>query len=55
LEDPGLDGNIILKWILRELDESCRPNPAGSELGSVSGCFDQDNEIFDPIKFGEFD
>jgi hypothetical protein len=39
LEDPGLDGMIILKWIFRKWDESAWTGLIWLRIGTVGGHF----------------
>jgi hypothetical protein len=45
LEDPGVDGGIILKWILKKWDGG---------HGQVAGSCECGNEPSGSIKLGEF-
>jgi hypothetical protein len=51
LEDPGIDGRRILKWIFEKWDGLDR---SGSGLGQVAGSFECGNEPSGSIKCGEF-
>jgi hypothetical protein len=46
LEDPDVDGRIILKWIFKTWD-------GGLGQRQVSGAFECGNELSGSIKFGE--
>jgi len=52
LEEPGLDGRIILRWILGKWGHGL--DRAGSELGQVAGPCECGNEPWGSIKCGEF-
>jgi hypothetical protein len=49
LEDPGVDGIIILKWIFERLDGA-----TGSGYGQVAGSCECDDEPSGSINCGEF-
>jgi len=49
LEDLGIDGKIILKWICRKWDVEHGLGSCGSGQGQVVGC----NEHVLPIKCGD--
>jgi len=54
LEDPGVDGRIILKWIFRKRDgESCTVS-TWIRIGTVGGAHECGNEPYGSIKRGEF-
>jgi hypothetical protein len=44
LEDPGIDGRMILRWIFRKWDRY------GSGLGQVVGTCECGNETSDSVK-----
>jgi hypothetical protein len=52
LEDPGIDGRIILKWIFRKWDVGYGLDRTGS--GQVAGTCECGNEPLDSIKCGKF-
>ena len=54
LEDPGLDGRIILKWILEKWDMGHGLGQSGSGQGHVAGSCECGNELSSFIKRGEF-
>jgi hypothetical protein len=54
LEDPDLDGRIILRWIFRKWYVGYGLDRSGSGKGQVAGTCESGNEISDSIKFGEF-
>jgi hypothetical protein len=54
-ENPGVDGTIILKWVLKDRMRSCRLNSSGSGQGQWAGCCEHCNEPSGSIKCGEFD
>jgi len=51
LEDPGIDGRIILRWLLRKWDGLDR---CGSGFGQVTGTCECGNEPSGSTKYGEF-
>jgi hypothetical protein len=54
LEDPSVDGRIILKWIFERLDGGHRLDRSGSGQGQVAGCCEYGDEPSGSIKCGEF-
>jgi hypothetical protein len=54
MEDPGIDGRIILKWIFEKWVGGHGLNRSGSELEQVAGSCECDNESSSSIKCGEF-
>jgi hypothetical protein len=44
LEDPGVDGRIILKWVLERLDRGHRLDRSGSGYGQVAGSCEYGDE-----------
>jgi len=54
LEDLGIDGRIILRWIFRKWDRGHELHRAGSGLGQVAGSCECGNELSGSIKCGEF-
>ena len=54
LEDPGIDGRIILRLISRKWDVGHGLDRAGSGYGQVSGTCECGNEPSGFIKCGEF-
>ena len=54
LEDPGVDGRIILKCIFRKWDGGHGQDRSGSEQGQVAGTCERGNEPSGSIKYGEF-
>ena len=54
LEDPGVDGRIILSWIFRKKDVGYGLDQGGPGLGQVAGTFEYGNEPSGSIKWGEF-
>jgi hypothetical protein len=54
LEDPGVDGRIILKWILEKWDGGHGLYRSCSGQGQVAGFCECGNEPSDSIKCGEF-
>jgi hypothetical protein len=54
LEDPGVNGRIILKWIFERLDRGHGLNQSGSGQGQVAGSCECGDELSGSIKRGEF-
>jgi len=54
LEDPSVDGSIILRWIFRKWDGRHGPNCSGSGWGQVAGSCTRGNELSDSTKCEEF-
>jgi hypothetical protein len=54
LEDPGVGGMILLKWIFRKWDGGYGLNLSGSELGRVADSCECGNEPSGSIKCGIF-
>jgi hypothetical protein len=54
LEDPGVDGRIMLKWISEKWDGGHELDSSDSELGQVMGCCEYGNEPSGSIKCGNF-
>jgi hypothetical protein len=54
LEDPGLDGRIILKWIFERLDERAWTGSIWPRKGYVMGSCQYGDEHSGSIKCGEF-
>jgi len=54
LEDPGVDGRIILKWIFRKWDAGVWTGSSGSGQGQAAGTCEYGNEPSGSIKYGEF-
>ena len=54
LEDPCVEGNIILRWIFRSGMWEHRLDGCGSEEGLLVGTCDCGNEPSNTIKCGEF-
>jgi len=52
LEDLGVDGRIIIRWIFRKWDMGHGLDRAGSGLGQVAGICECGNEHSGPIKCG---
>jgi hypothetical protein len=53
LKDPGIDGRIILKWIIEKWDGEHGLSRSFLGQGEV-GCCECGNEPFGSIKCGEF-
>ena len=51
LEDPGIDGRIILRWIFRKWDVGA---PSWLRKGQMVGTYECVNEPSGSIKCGEF-
>ena len=54
LEDPGVDGRIILRWIFRKWDVKNGLDRSGSGEGQVAGTCECGNEPSGSINCGEF-
>jgi hypothetical protein len=54
LEDPGVNGRVISKWIFEKYDGDHGLDRSGSEQGQVAGCFKRRNKPSGCIKCGEF-
>jgi hypothetical protein len=55
LEDPGVDGRIILKWIFKTWDgEGARTGLIWLRITQVAGSCECGNEPLGSIKCGEF-
>jgi hypothetical protein len=54
LEDPGVDGRIILKWIIERLGGGHRLDLSGSGYGQVAGSCVYGDQPSGFIKCGEF-
>jgi hypothetical protein len=54
LQDPGVDGRIILRWICRKWDGGHGLDCSGPGKGQVAATFECGNEPSDSIKCGEF-
>jgi hypothetical protein len=52
LEDGGVDGRIILRWIFKKRDGEARTGSIGRSIGT--GFCDRCNEPLGSIKCGEF-
>ena len=55
MEDPDVDGIMILVWFLKEFSGRCELELCGSRGGQVSGRFVQGAEIPRSKTCGEFD
>jgi hypothetical protein len=54
LEDPGVDGRIILKWIFERLGVWAQTGLIWLRIGTGAGCCVYGDETLDSIKCGEF-
>jgi hypothetical protein len=50
--DPGVDGRIILKWILKKWDGVAWTGLSWLRIGKVAGCCERANEPPGSIKCG---
>jgi hypothetical protein len=53
-EDLGIDGKIILEWILERRGKMCGLNASGSRWAPVGGSCEYSNEPLGSIKGGKF-
>jgi hypothetical protein len=54
LGDPGADGRIILRWIVRKWDDGVRTGLSWLRIGTGGGNCECSNEPSGSIKCGEF-
>jgi len=55
LEDPSVDGRIILRWISRKLERGARTGLLWLRIGTGGGIFSKRrNEPSGSMKYGEF-
>jgi hypothetical protein len=54
LEDPGVDGRIILRWIFSKWTVGARTGLIWIKIGKVSGTCECGNEPSGSVKCGEF-
>jgi len=54
LEDQGVDGRMILRWIFRTWDEGVRTGSSWLGIGTGGGPCECGNELSGSIKCGEF-
>jgi hypothetical protein len=54
LEDPGINGRIILKWIFERLGGGRKLDSSGSGQGEVAGSFVYGDEHSGSMKCVEF-
>jgi hypothetical protein len=54
LGDPGVDGTIILNWIIKKWDESVDWIELAQDYGQVAGSCKCGNEPSGAIKCGKF-
>ena len=54
LRDPGIDGRIILRWILRKRDVGVWTESSWFRIRQVAGTCECGNEPLGSIKCGEF-
>ena len=54
LEDPGIDGRIILKWAFKKWDGGAWTRLIWLGKGQVAGYCECGNKPLDSIKFREF-
>jgi hypothetical protein len=54
LEDKGVDGRVILKWIFEKWDSGIDWIDLAEDRGRCRGCCECGNEPSDSIKCGEF-
>jgi len=54
LEDPDLDGRIVLRWIFRKWNVQLWTGLIWFRMGQVAGTCKRGNELSGSIKCGEF-
>ena len=54
MEDPCIDGRIILKWMLEKWDSGHGLDQCCSGLGQVAGCCEFGDELSGSVKCREF-
>jgi len=54
LEDPGVDGKVILRWIFRKWDVGVWTESSCLRIGTGGGTCECGNEPLGSIKCGEF-
>jgi len=54
LEDPGIDGRIIIRWICRTWGVRAWTGSIWLRIGTVLGAYEYSNEPSYSIKCGEF-
>jgi len=54
LGDPGVDGNIILRWIFRKWDVGVWTGSSGLRIGTGAGICECGNEHSGSMKCGEY-
>jgi len=54
LEDPGIDGRIILRWIINKWDVGVWTGLIWFKIGTDAGTCEYGNEPSGSIKCGEF-
>jgi len=54
LGDPGIDGQMIIRWILRKMDVVEWTGSSWLRIGTVAGTCEHGKEPSDSIKCGEF-
>jgi hypothetical protein len=54
LEDPGIDGRVILKWISKKWDGGIDWIGLAQNNDKMAGSCECSNEPLGSIKFGEF-
>jgi hypothetical protein len=54
LEDPGVDGRIVLKWVFKKWDVGVWTESIGLRQGEVAGSCECGNEPSGSIKSGKF-
>jgi len=54
LEDPGIDGRIILRWIFRKWDVGASTGLSWLRIGTGGGHCECGNETLGYIKCGKF-